>query len=81
LARLGIPVTGSGIFGVWGSAWLDGLALPQPFAGKMVSLRKVCALLAGEIALLDTAIAARLEHHRDTRRCACCRGPARCWAR
>jgi transposase len=64
LAKLGIPVTCSGIFGVWGSTWLDGLALPQPFAGKMVSLRKACALLADEIALLDTAIAALLAHHR-----------------
>jgi len=63
LAKLGIPVTCSDIFGVWGSAWLDGLALPQPFAGKMVSLRKVCALLAAEIALLDTAIAGLLEDH------------------
>ena len=63
LAKLGIPVTCTGIFGVWGSTWLDGLALPQPFAGKMASLRKVCAVLAGEIAMLETAIAGLLEHH------------------
>jgi transposase len=30
LAKLGIPVTCSDIFGVWGSIWLDELALPQP---------------------------------------------------
>jgi transposase len=64
LAKLGIPVTCTGVFGVWGSTWLDGLELPQPFAGKMASLRKVCAVLAGEIALLETAIAGVLEHHR-----------------
>ena len=63
LAKLGIPVTCTGIFGVWGSTWLDGLELPQPYAGKMASLRKVCAVLAGEIAVLDTAIAGLLEHH------------------
>ena len=47
LAKLGIPVTCTDIFGTWGSTWLDGLALPQPYAGKMASLRKVCAVLAG----------------------------------
>ena len=35
LAKLGIPVTCSDIFGVAGSAWLDGLGLPQPYAGKV----------------------------------------------
>jgi transposase len=57
LAKLGIPVTCTDIFGVWGTTWLGGLELGQPFAGKMASLRKVCAVLAGEIAVLDTAIA------------------------
>jgi transposase len=63
LAKLGIPVTCTDIFGVWGSTWLDGLELPQPYAGKMASLRKVCAVLAGEIAVLEAAIAGLLEHH------------------
>ena len=34
LAKLGIPVTCSDLFGTWGSAWLDGLRLPQPYAGR-----------------------------------------------
>src|SRR5213592_2052413 len=34
LAKLGIAVTCTDIFGVAGSAWLDQLALPQPYAGK-----------------------------------------------
>ena len=62
LAKLGIPVTCTDVFGAWGSTWLDGLQLPQPYAGKMASLRKVCAVLAGEIALLETAIAALPGH-------------------
>jgi transposase len=67
LAKLGIPVTCSDIFGAWGSTWLDGLALPQPYAGKMASLRKVCTVLAGEIALLEAAIAGLLEDHQGYR--------------
>ncbi len=67
MAKLGIPVTCTDIFGVWGSAWLDGLALPQPYAGKMASLRKVCAVLADEIALLEAAIAGLLEDHQGYR--------------
>jgi Transposase len=37
LAKLGIPVTCSDIFGVAGSAWLDELPLPQPYGGKVAS--------------------------------------------
>jgi transposase len=48
---------------VWGNTWLDGLALPEPYGGKVASLRKICALLAGEIALAETAITARVEQH------------------
>jgi transposase len=67
LAKLGIPVTCTDIFGVWGSTWLDGLALGQPYAGKMASLRKVCAVLAGEIALLEAVIAGLVADHQGYR--------------
>ncbi len=67
LAKLGIPVTCTDIFGVGGSIWLDGLELSQPYAGKVASLRKVCGLLATEIALLDTAIAGMLDTDRGYR--------------
>ena len=67
LAKLGVPVTCSDIFGVWGNAWLDGLALPQPYAGKVASLRKLAGELAGEITLLDTVIADLLERHEGYR--------------
>ena len=49
LAKLGIPVTHSDIFGVHGQAWLDGLHLPQPYAGKVASLRQ----LNGELTRRD----------------------------
>jgi transposase len=63
LAKLGVPVTCTDIFGAWGSAWLDGLALPQPYAGKAASLRNLADELTTEIAMLEAAIAALLEHH------------------
>ncbi len=63
LAKLGIPVTCTDIFGVWGSTWLDELALPQPYAGKVASLRKLAAELAAEITLLGQVIGDLLEHH------------------
>jgi transposase len=63
LAKLGIPVTCSDLFGVYGSAWLDGLRLPQPYAGKVASLRQLIGWLTGEISLLDAVIADLLERH------------------
>src|SRR4029077_19990592 len=63
LAKLGIPVTCTDVFGAWGSTWLDELRLPQPYAGKMASLRQLIGWLSAEISLLDTVIADLLEHH------------------
>src|SRR6185437_6284562 len=51
LAKLGIPVTCTDIFGTWGNTWLDGLDLPQPYAGKVASLRQLNAGLSTEITL------------------------------
>jgi transposase len=63
LAKLGIPVTCSDIFGVAGNIWLDELPQPQPYAGKVASLRTLIAGLGTEIALLDAVITDLLEHH------------------
>ena len=63
LAKLGVPVTCPDIFGVAGNSWLDGLILPQPYAGKVASLRTLIAGLGTEIALLDAVIADLLERH------------------
>jgi transposase len=63
LAKLGVPVTCTDIFGVWGNAWLDGLQLGQPYAGKLASLRTLAGELAAEITMLETAIADLLAHH------------------
>src|SRR5216110_3343620 len=53
LAKLGVEVTCADIFGAWGSAWLDELALPQPYAGKVASLRSLTGALSAEIAVLE----------------------------
>ena len=53
LAKPGIPVTHSDIFGVHGQAWLDELKLPQPYAGKAASLRQLAGGLTAEIGLLE----------------------------
>ena len=57
LAKLGVPVTCSDIFGVAGSAWLDGLRLPQPYAGKVTSLRQLAGELSAAITMLSAVIA------------------------
>ncbi len=57
LAKLGIPVTCTGIFGKAGLAWLDQLGLPQPYAGKVTSLQQLTAELTAEITMLGEVIA------------------------
>ncbi len=64
LAKLGIPACCSDIFGVAGSAWLDQLALPQPYAGKVASLRQLAGGLTTEITMLTEVIASLLASHR-----------------
>jgi transposase len=60
LAKLGIPVTCSDIFGKAGAAWLDQLGLPQPYAGKVTSLRHLAGELTTEITMLSEVIASLL---------------------
>ena len=63
LAKLGIPVTHTGIFGVHGQAWLDELPMPQPYAGKVASLRQLAGGLTAEIGLLEQVSADLLAGH------------------
>jgi hypothetical protein len=64
LGKLGVPVTCSDIFGAAGPAWLDGLGLPQPYAGKVTSLRQLAGELTTEITMLSEVIADLLAGHR-----------------
>jgi hypothetical protein len=54
VSLLGVPVTCSDIFGTAGSAWLDGLRLSQPNAGKITSLRQLRLERRCEPAVLNT---------------------------
>jgi len=63
LAKCGVEVRHSDIFGVWGSKWLGELPLPQPYAGKVASLRALIAVLDGEIARLEAQAAELLAGH------------------
>ena len=56
-AKLGVPVTCTDIFGTAGSACLDGLRLPQPYAEKVTSLRHLAGEFTTEITMLIEVIA------------------------
>lgn len=62
-AKLGIPIACSDLFGHAGGLLLDTLNLPQPYAGKVESLRELIGVFSEEIALLDTVIADLLHDH------------------
>ena len=63
LAKLGIEVTCSDIFGAWGTRWLDELALPQPYSWKVASLRQLIGWLTAEITVLEQVTAELLAGH------------------
>ena len=60
LAKLGVPVTHSDVFGTGGGLWLDQLVLPEPYAAKVASLRALIGVLDGEIARLGQRAAGML---------------------
>ena len=67
LGKLGVPVTCSDLFGTVGSVWLDGLRLPQPYAGKVTSLRHLAGELTGEITMVSEVTADLLAGDRGYR--------------
>jgi transposase len=60
LAKLGVPVTHSDIFGTGGGLWLDQLVLPAPYAAKVASLRALIGVLDGQVTALGAEAAAML---------------------
>ena len=60
LAKCGIAVSRSDIFGPGGGIWLDQLVLPAPYAAKVASLRALIAVLDGQIARLGCEAADQL---------------------
>jgi len=60
LAKLGIAVTHSDVFGRGGGLWLDQLVLPEPYAAKVASLRALIGVLDGQVTLLGGQAAGML---------------------
>jgi len=81
LAKLGVPVTCTDIFGTAGSAWLDGLRLPQPYAGKITSLRHLAGELTTEITMLSQVACDLLAGDRGYQVIGSCPASARCTPR
>ena len=67
-AKSGIPVIHSDIFGRGGGIWLDQLVLPQPYAGKVASLRALIGVLDREIARLEEQAAGAAARRPGVRR-------------
>jgi transposase len=63
LAKQGVRVPMSDLFGLRGTALLDELALDDAYLIRVESLRDLIGLHGREIAMLDRAIARRLEGH------------------
>jgi transposase len=60
LAKLGVAVTHSDVFGTGGGLWLDQLVLPAPYAAKVASLRALIAVLDGQVTALGAEAAVML---------------------
>jgi transposase len=60
LAKCGVPVAVSDLFGVSGTALLDGLDLPAAYAARIASLRRLLELLDFEIDVFAGLVRTRL---------------------
>ena len=60
LAKCGIQVVFADLFGTAGTAALDGLDLPAPYAARIASLRRVMDLLDFEIGVFSGLVRSRL---------------------
>jgi transposase len=63
LAKCGVAVPMSDLFGVGGRQLLDGLALPGVYAGRIASLRRLIDSFDFEIDIYTRMLAARLRGH------------------
>jgi transposase len=60
LAKFGVAVPMSDLFGLGGTQLLDGLELPKPYQARIASLRRVIDLLEFEIEVFDKLTRGRL---------------------
>jgi transposase len=64
LAKQGVPVAVSDLFGVGGQQLLDRLALDAPYAARVGSLRRLIDVFTFEIDVLARRTATQLRDHR-----------------
>ena len=60
LAKCGVQVLMSDLFGVWGTELLDGLELPAPYAARIASLRRLLDDVDFEITVFTGIIRGRM---------------------
>jgi len=60
LAKCGVQVLMSDLFGLWGTELLDGLDLPSPYAARIASLRRLIDDLEFEIDLFAGMVRGRM---------------------
>ena len=64
LAKQGVRVPMSDLFGLGGGKLLDGLALDAPFHARVVSLRRLIDAVSFEVDITAKRVAAQLSNHR-----------------
>ena len=67
LGKCGVIPPIADIFGPVGTKMLDALVLPEPFASRVASQRRIMALLSTEIAALEVETARRLKDNPEYR--------------
>jgi hypothetical protein len=81
LAKQGVHVPMSDLFGVGGTKLLDELALDAPYQARMLSLRRLIDAFTFEIDTLAVRTCGQLARDPGSRRYRPSPGPGRCWAR
>ena len=81
LAKEGVPVAMSDLFGVAGQAMLDELRLGPAYAERVASLRRLIDAVTLEIDMVGRRVSAQLDVDRGYRAVQALEGWVRCWRR
>jgi len=67
LGKCGVVPEIADVFGPIGTKMLDALVLPEPYASRVASQRRILAALSAEIAVVEVETANRLKDNREYR--------------